>query len=218
MADPESHKIWLTYLLSNWIPILALIATGIIAWGSWVAARISKESHELNKDLIVQQLKLEYLKDARIAWEHIANYAPWLWITLKPGKLREQINWGPIVKFDAVVNKSYSARIFGYKVNSIDLSESLENFQISRKSNGRPCKSLEGRLSNKPDLCSSLLDEAVEAVNRENDAAIDIIYKDMGSGILYKRKFYFTFDKSLDKLDENPRITTDAPRQWHEKQ
>ena len=157
---------WIQYVYSNLIPILALIATAIIALASLLSVCIARENYRLSKELVTQQLKLEKSNDERIAWEHIANYAPWLWITLKPGKLREQINWGPIVKFDAVDNKSYSARIFGYKVNSIDLSESLENFQISRKSNGRPCKSLEGRLSNKPDLCSSLLDEAVESFKR----------------------------------------------------
>lgn len=200
--------------------VLAAIAV-FSAFIAFLAAKFSlKYANEtgglLDKIKVIfdKQAKLEEEKGVRHQWEHTVHYAPWLLIELGNGSLEEQINNGPMIFFE----KNFTARMIGYRVNDIDLSEGTEQFQISEKNKdkgkGKQYPNLLERLNNNQEKYDGLMANVLKSIeNREiPHASIDIIYRDMGSDYFYKRTFYFDYDSDNKRLKSKPKLTYDSPR------
>jgi len=192
---------WLFENLQVMLAIATVVATGVIAF-------TGLKTVNLQKQVVDKQVEFEDQKNIRLQWEHTKDHATWLTMSLQDIELREQIDRGPIIEWEQGV----TARVKGYKVNGIDLSENTPQFQISDTKSHRKKKypSLRSRLNDEP-RAAELLNKVTGEVLKENHATIEILYVDMGSRIDYKRNFYFNLTEDREKLTQKPKDTIDPP-------
>lgn len=207
------------WFLAGFAAFAAIVSWRALHLNKQVADKAAKIAEDVNK-IFVKQTELEEQKDKRHEWEHRYKYVPWLLIKfdeedeIKKGikvDLEYQVNKGPFFWIENETNGT--ARIFKYIINDVDLSEveSKAGFHISRNHPKRQYPQMKDRMEKK-DYEEKISDVKKTFANKKKpQAVVKITYKDMGSGIYYKRQFYFNYYKDENKLSSMTRNTYDPP-------